>query len=379
MTARFPSLTYVLGLALISAMAGSAKAAVYTITDINAFFTVPVYSESFDSPTNPNWTTAQSANGAAVADSTVNYGYEYTAGGNVGPFIAVPVIISAPSQGGTSTKGVLLSAQDLANAISPATDLPQGIAIFASNVPAAPITPYAIRFDLWVNYVVGSTSSSEFAFWGAGATGTQTSIATLSTGATGANAPPPGQPGATATGGVGPVTTGITFTTTGDGGFGRDLRTYNGTTEEITDTNYINKSFLNPAPTPPATTPAAGTLGIAAQDAGLPAYSAAFGTTGGANNVPGNRWLDVTMVYDGADLTSYINGQPIWSKSNSSFALGKTFVGYMDANSSVSPTSGYTFAIVDNYRIVTVPEPTTLLLGLVTFTGMFCRRSRHSR
>ena len=362
------SLARLLTLSLVGATAQISHAAIYNIADINSLFTVPVYSESFDSTTNANWTTAQSTTGTAPLDSTVNHGYNYTAGGTVGPFTSVPVIPSAPSLGGTSTRGVLLSAQDVDDPAT--TDLAQGIALFAQNIPAAPTTPYAIRFDLWVNYVVGSASASEFAFWGAGATGSQTGIGTLSTGATGLNGAPPGQAGSTATAGVGPVTSGITFTTTGDGGFGRDLRTYNATAEDITDTNYINKHFLNLGPTP-----AAGTLGIAAQDAGLPAYSPAFGQTAGANNVPGNRWLDITLVYDGTDLTSYINGQPIWSKADSAFALGKTFVGYMDANSSVSPATGLTFAIVDNYRIVALPEPTTTLLGLLTSLGLLvCRR-----
>lgn len=351
-----------IGMAALTAWCGSSGAAVYTIADINTLFTVPVYSENFDSPSNTNWTAAQSANGAAAADSTVNHGYHYAAGGTVGPFTGVAAIPSAPSLGGTSTHGVLLSAQDVDDA---GTDLTQGIAIFAQNTPVAPTTPYAIRFDLWVNYLTGA-GSSEFAFWGAGATGSQTSIGTLSSGVTGTGAPPPPAAGTTATAGLGPVTTGITFTATGDGGFGRDLRVYNGTAEEIVDTNYLNKSTLTGS-----------NLAIAAQDAGLPVYTAAFGDAGGVNNVPGNRWLDITLVYDGIDLTSYINGQPIWSKTTA-FSLEKAFAGYMDVNSSVSAASIQTFAIVDNFRIVTVPEPTSGLLALGAAAGWLPRRRRNA-
>jgi hypothetical protein len=363
MHARQSPLAQLLGLTALACFSGSAGAAVYTIADINANFTVPVYSEDFDTPTNANWSTAQSANGAAAADSTVNFGYNYTTGGNVGPFTGVPAIASAPSLGGTSIRGALLSAQDVDET---GTDPAQGIAIFAQNLPAAPTVPYAIRFDLWTNFNAG-TGSSEFAFWGAGATGSQTSIGTLTAGLTGTGSLPP--PGGSATAGVGPVTTGQTFTVTADGGFGRDLRVYNGTAEEIVDTNFLNKSTVD----------GTGNLAIAAQDAGLPAYSVAFGQTAGANNVPGNRWLDVTLVYDGVDLTSYINGQPIWSKATTTFSLGKSFVGYMDANNSVSPASIQTFSIVDNYRIVALPEPSASCFGLLSALGLLSRRSRSRR
>ncbi len=62
----------------------------------------------------------------------MTYGYNYTVGGNVGPFTAVPAITAAPSNGATSTRGVLLSAQDVDDT---GTDLAQGIAIFAQNLP----------------------------------------------------------------------------------------------------------------------------------------------------------------------------------------------------------------------------------------------------
>ena len=360
-----PSITTgpLLGFTLLAMFAPNSRAAIYNISDINALFTVPVYSENFDSTTNANWAVAQSTNGPSAPDSTVNFGYNYTAGGNVGPFTGVPVIPSAPSLGGTSTRGVLLSAQDVDDPA--ATDLAQGIAIFAQNLPAAPTVPYAIRFDLWANYISG-TGSSEFVFWGAGATGSQTSIGTITTGGTGTGTPPP--PGGTGTAGVGPVTTGITTTITADGGFGRDLRLYNGTAEEIVDNSFLNKSTID----------INGNLAIAAQDAGLPAYSPAFGQTAGVNIVPGNRWLDITLVYDGIDLTSYVNGQAIWSKATGTFTLGKSFLGYMDANSSVSAASLQTFGLIDNFRIVAVPEPTSGLLGLISGLCLLCRRNRNS-
>ena len=157
MSAQSSFFAHILGLTFLTAFSGNTVGAVYNISDINALFTVPVYNEDFDSPANANWTPAQSANGAAVADSSVTYGYNYTAGGNVGPFTGVPAIASAPSQGGTSTRGVVLTAQDVDDA---GTDAAQGIAIFAQNLPAAPTVPYAIRFDLWTNFISGTSVST---------------------------------------------------------------------------------------------------------------------------------------------------------------------------------------------------------------------------
>jgi hypothetical protein len=365
---------------LVSLLAANSQAAVVTAAYINANVNQVIYNDDFDAAVNANWDVAQSANGAAALDSAHQFGFDYAAGGTFGPFNganAIPAgrIPAAPS--GTGTRGLIMRAQDVDDA---GTDLTQGIALFTKNLPAAPATPYAVRFDMWANWATG-TGSSEFAFYGVGGT-KQTSIGTLSAGGTGFDTPPAPLPGTGASAGVGPVTTGYTFATSGDGGFARDIRTFVGSAEQISDANFYSKNVLNPAPTPPATTPLAGTLANPAQDALLiQTQLGAFpnATAPAVLGVPGNQWLDIIMYYDGVDLTSYINGKAIYTQPGATVNWGQMFLGYMDMNSSVSLPAVQTFAVFDNFRVA-VPEPGAYLFGSIAsaVVGMIAYRRRKS-
>ncbi len=348
------------------------QAAVVTAAYINANVNQVIYSDDFNASTNTNWSVAQSANGAAALDSGHAFGFDYAAGGAFGPLTIPAARIPAAPNGAGNTQGLVMRAQDVDDA---GTDLTQGIAVFTNNLPAAPTTPYAVRFDLWVNYVTGS-GSSEFAFYGVGAT-TQSSIGTLSAGVTGLNSPPPGQAGSTATAGVGPVTTGYTFANAGDGGFARDIRTFVGATEQIADTNFYAKHVLNPGPTP-----AAGTLANPAQDSTVTHTQLgtfANNTAPAATGIPGNQWLDVIIYYDGVDLTHYINGTAIYTQPGATVNWNQMFLGYMDMNSSVSLPAVQTFAVFDNFRVA-IPEPGAYLFGSVAtaIVGAIAYRRRKS-
>jgi hypothetical protein len=344
------------------ALASNASAAP-SIGYINSTFNVPHYANDMASGT--DWSVIASANGGAALDTDHLFGFDYNAGGAWSVFSganSIPAgrIPAAPS--GTDSRGLIMRAQDVDD---PGTDLTQGIAA-RLNAAVSPTTPYAVRFDMWINYVSGS-GSSEFAFYGLGANSTQTSIGTLTSGVTGTGAPLPGNPGSTATAGVGPMTSGRTFTLTGDGGFARDIRAYSGTAEDIFDTNYVAKYG----------TDVNGNMTTVPMDNGHPYYGAnsvfPAGPSPTVSGIPGNRWVDVVLYYDGTELTYYLNGVPVYSLPSTSLSIGQAFLGYMDINSSVSLPAIQTFVVYDNFRIL-VPEPATL--GLVAAGAVIALRRR---
>lgn len=345
------------------ALASDASAAP-SIGYINSTFNVPHYANDLAAGT--DWSVIASANGTAPADTAHLFGFDYSAGGAWSVFngansIPAGRIPAAPS--GTDSRGLIMRAQDVDD---PGTDATQGIAA-RLNAAVSPTTPYAIRFDMWVNSTVGGAGASEFAFYGLGANSTQASIGSLTPGGTGTGAPLPGNPGSTATAGIGPMTSGRTFTLTGDGGFARDIRAYNGSTEDIFDTNYVAKYG----------TDVNGNMTTVPMDSGHPYYAAnsvfPAGSTPTVSGIPGNRWVDVVLYYDGTELTYYLNGVPVYSLPSTSLSIGRAFLGYMDINSSVSPASVQSYVVYDNFRIL-VPEPATL--GLVAAGAVIALRRR---
>jgi hypothetical protein len=332
------------GLSLVPAFA---CAAVPSISSINSYYTTAVATDSLDSAS--SWTVIQSAaNGSAAIDASATFGFDYAAGGTFGATggtitLAAGVIPAAPS--GTSTRGLVMTAQDVDDA---GTDATQAIAARLSSAVSLPPTQtsYVVRFDMWGNFISG-TGSSEFAYFGVGANSTQTSIGALATGATGTSP-------ATATSGTGPFTSGQTFAVCSDGGFARDYRAFAGATEDV---DASNVGFFATHITSPTFGPA--------QESAHPYYGTAVPPP------PGNKWLDVVIYSDGTDTVWYLNGLPIYKRA--AVPLNQAFLGYMDMNSSVSAPSLQTFVVFDNFRVL-IPEPTSL--GLLAGAGMLALRRR---
>jgi hypothetical protein len=353
--------------------------------------TVPVYSTSFSTPfqssltgtaTNESaaafeagWYVTRSASNANTFDNSVKTGHNFVAGGTrFGPTASFqasgqqlfnPAGIAASPLG--TQVGVALTAHDLIAAATPnpadvgTTTSPQGIALVNTNpINIGSSSRYAIRFNLWANFTPGGTATSEFVFFGVGAPAAQASIGALATGSGGTASAP--------TAGVGPITSGTTFTITGDGGFARDLRVFNGTSEEIADANWVGKNVINGT---------SGFFDTVAQDALNPAYNTAPNSAFPTAGVPGNSWLDITIFSDqtgSGETTYYINGVPIYSRTGFT-PLGNVFVGYMDMNGSISPQTSNTYAFITDYRVV-IPEPTTL--GLLAGAAVVVLRRKRA-
>ncbi len=349
--------------AVASVVLTSSASAAPSISYINSTFNVPHYANNMAAGS--DWSIIASTNGASALDTAHQFGFDYNAGGAWSVFngansIPAGRIPAAPN--GSDSRGLIMRAQDVDDA---GTDAAQGIAA-RLNAAVSPTTPFAVRFDMWINFVAGA-GSSEFAFYGLGANSTQTTIGSLTTGATGTGFPIPGNAGSTATAGVGPMTSGRTFTLTGDGGFARDIRVYNGTAEDIFDTNFVAKYG----------TDASGNMTTVPMDSGHPYYAAnsvfPAGSAPTVASIPGNRWVDVVLYYDGTALTYYLNGVPVYSLPSTSLSIGQAFLGYMDINSSVSPASVQSFVVYDNFRVL-VPEPATL--GLLAAGSVIALRRR---
>ncbi len=367
----------------------STVSSTYSIPILSTTFATPGTSSTNGTLTNEpsalaGWNIVRTASVANTFDTSVQTGFNFVSGGRFGPLASsqaaglqlfnLPANIIPVSPGGSSV-GVVLTAHDLTAAIPgpplvPAdvgtTTATQSIALVRNSPLTLPVgsDSYAVRFNAWLNFTPGGAGSSEFGFWGVNGptigAGGQTIIGATSAGVSGLTAALP-------TAGVGPITAGTTFSSTVDGGFARDLRVYNGSVEEIADTNFIVKNI-------PGTT--GNVFDNVAQDALLNAASFTNNTAPAVTGIPGNQWLDITVFSSPTETTYYINGNPIYSRSGFT-PIGNLFLGYFDLNTSISPLASQTFAIYTDYQVlVAIPEPTTLAVLAGSFALMLRRKSR---
>lgn len=280
------------------------------------------------------WTTL-----ASSGDTAATFGYDYSADG----------IPEAPNSdlGDTATRGVKLEANLVAPAVAEhLTLVPTG-----QNFSGT----YQLRFDAWMNF---STDD----YYNNGAAGTTEFLG----------------------GGIGhdsltsDVASGAQAIATDDGGSGSDWRAFKsapqffvgaadmtGGSRNGFDAYYSD--FLTTVAPPAAQSQAAGT-----SVAGSPGFqwitwqftSHGNGTVVVEIEKPGGATLEIVTL----DCNDTSDG------SNGCSTNGNISLFYADFFSSVSPSPGLTFGLVDNVVVTDVPEPASLaLLGLGAL-AMFRRR-----
>ena len=285
-----------------------------------------------DQMTDPNaWGT-----NATATDHTETFGYDYSADG----------IPEAPGfQGGdTATSGLKLESNnnDFATGAVSATLYPLG-QNFTGN--------YQLKFDMWQNYSTldreqgGGAGTTEFSGGGIGYDDTTAAV------------------------GVGHQ-----LITTGDGGSGSDYRAFKGglfIANEDMASGSRNATCCGPTGQYEALFPGgSGVPPVAQGQTGVPnenrAGSSAFqwythiitvdGTTIRHQMTNDSGVTRNILIYDNANADPN-NGVPPPAVGTD----GNISIFYGDLFSSVSPSPGLTFGLVDNV-IVTVPEPATVLM-----------------
>lgn len=278
---------------------------------------------SDDLSTDANWTIL------GDADTAGTFGYDYSADG----------IPSAPN--GTGTTGLKLEANLTGGAAA---------AVAAVHPLGFSGTPYRVSFDVWSNYALAGSGTTEFAGGGVGHDGT-----TL------------GRSGAS-------------LLITGDGGSSRDYRLYKGVSEQFVESLQYNGSFASNNGSEPAI--AAAIVGTAP-----PAAQAQVGTP--SDGAAAFQWITMqidvdptaglstfTLLTDSTSLEiGTINsnvGDPVGLEGNVSLV-------YADLFNSLADTPALQFGIYDNVNIETVdviPEPSSALLLTLSGLGFFLRRRR---
>lgn len=158
-----------------------------------------LYTEGFDVAINPNtWTVNASGNGT---DKTVDYFFDYST-------VGIP---SAPNSTGGSTRGMKLQANLSANIAGGINVSPNGKSFTGD---------YALRFDLWSNFIgaeVGSTDPLLDGLWEGGGSSTKFSLYGILSSGVGENYMTGGRLG---------VAEALYFANSGDGQSGFDFRVH---------------------------------------------------------------------------------------------------------------------------------------------------------
>ncbi|MGK0189054.1 MAG: hypothetical protein ACI9R3_004871 [Verrucomicrobiales bacterium] len=273
-----------------------------------------------DLSTDTNWTVL------GDADTAATFGYDYSANG----------IPSAPN--GTGTVGLKLEA-NIAGAAA------AGVAAVRSTGISG--TPYRVSFDVWSNYALAGSGTTEFAGGGVGHDG-----ATL-----GSN--------------------GASLLITGDGGSSRDYRLYKDSNEQFIASLQYNASFATNNGSEPLI--AAAIVGTAA-----PAGQAQVGTP--SDGAAAFQWITMhidvdptagqskfTLLADGNTLEIGTLDSSVGDAVNMD---GSVSLVYADLFSSLADTPGLQFGVFDNVSVESVPEPTSAMLLSMCGLGFFFRRRR---
>lgn len=290
-----------------------------------------VFSDNFDDAGGAGrWSDPIVDNEFGAQDGSVDYAFDYAAAG----------IPPAPNGGGG------IGVQFIANPTDNSTgDEGEALGII-SDLASMPSGPFVLSADVYYNVDAGAESVA-------------TQYVTLGAFASGANFP--ADPGVNDDA---PFRFGLSdgdglaWQVTGDGGSATDVVRYQdaGNADAGSQSNILSLDDL-----PFGTIP-----GV---------------TTGGGNpNDPfeqfgfQNRWVELTITQT-ADILSYeINGVEINSILNGGvFSGGSIMIGLTDAFNSAAGDA--VFTVFDNVTI-TVPEPTSAVLGLVAMAGLAARRRR---
>ncbi|MBX3432100.1 MAG: PEP-CTERM sorting domain-containing protein [Pirellulales bacterium] len=293
-----------------------------------------LYSQDFDVDDTANWT----VNDPALSDILVDFHYDYSA-------IGVP-----PAPGGSSTRGIKMTANNTGGVFSGFSVSPTG-QTFAGA--------YRVEFNLWQNYVgpvgPGGNGTTQLSTFGIGTAGTV-----------------PFWPGAA-------VKESVTFAATLDGGSAADYRAYS----SAAPLSYASGDAVYQAPGgainnsntyyttafPPVSAPAA-------QVALFP------GQTGSTD--PGEisfTWRRVVIEVNGGNATWTVDGVPIAVVPMAGLTLGggNILFGHSDTNAGSSNDPNDTLlnvTLIDNVTVTQIPEPSTFVLSGLALAALGAIRRR---
>jgi len=292
-----------------------------------------LFSDNFDTDHTANWTV-----NASAGTHPVNIFFDYSA-------VGIP---SAPNSGG-STFGMRLQANTAGATFGGVSVSPTGQG-FAGD--------YQVEFDMWLNYNGqlngGGNGSTQVTGAGIGTAGTTPQWA-------------------------GGTQDSVHFGTTGDGGSTVDYRAYS----TAAPTGYPDASTVFNA------------SGVGNRN-NTHAYYAGFGGASApaarltlfpqqTNSTPvgaqGFAWRDVTITKVGNTVSWAIDGLNIATVDLSTVTLGGNNILFnhydINATTSTDPNApSLLIGLIDNVRVVAVPEPSTIALGLMGVVGLLLMRRR---
>ncbi len=310
-----------------------AAAGALCLCTVAATQAAPLYSENFDIDPTPSWT----VNDPGLSDVTVNFNYDYS-------LIGVP-----PAPGGSSTRGLKLTANNTGGVFSGFSVSPTGKSFTGA---------YRVSFDLWQNYV-GPL--------GPGGNGT-TQLSTFGIGTSGTTAFWPGAA----------TKESVAFAETLDGGSGNDVRAYS----SAAPTGYAsgNAVFNGAASNNNSDPYYAGFTGVSAPAAQLALYPGQTGSTD-AGEIS-FQWRKVVIDVDGVNATWSVDGLVMAKAPLAGLTLGggNIFFGHSDTNATSSNDANdvaLNVTIIDNVSVVPEPGSVTLCLfgALSAVAVRRCRRS----
>lgn len=269
-----------------------------------------LFSDAFETDTSSEWDVFEGS-GNGVADFSAEFGFDYSAS----------QIPPAPNTEGDTTLGLKFTVNnndDVADTAAVSV-YPKG-QNFSGN--------YAVRFDMWINYnggAWGGSGSTEFGIFGINHSADKVNWAN------------------------GTDSDGVWFAVTGEGGAGRDYRSYDGISglapEELQgfDASFLDRDGdgavefnVNSGqesdfplkmvfPVPPSETPGA----------------------------VGKQWVQGEVRQRDDEITWLLNGHVIARRLNfSEFNSGNVMIGYMDIFTSIADPREENFVIYDNVRVV---------------------------
>jgi hypothetical protein len=277
-----------------------------------------LFSDNFETNSSANWNVFWGATNG-VPDYTVNWAFDY------GPVTytfngATNFIAAAPNSpdGQTRAAKFTVNNNDTLAAIAAVNIYPGNFSVSGN---------FALKFDLWINYPgnaggtgAGVAGSTQHAIFGVNHMGTNANWAAPSASAS----------------------DGVWFAATGEGGDGRDYRSYAG----------------NPSGTQIDLT-GSSTSGLVATNHTAAAFQSLFPAarfeTQGA---PGKNWVEVELRQTNNVVVWIIDGTVICLRTNTSpFTRGNVMLGFMDTFNSIAAPAKDAFVLFDNVRVENFAPP----------------------
>jgi hypothetical protein len=284
-----------------------------------------LFSDNFDVDPTANWT----VNDPGLSDITADFNYDYSA-------IGVP-----PAPGGTTTRGLKMTANNSGGVFSGFTVSPTGQS-FSGN--------YQVTFDLWQNYAgplgVGGSGTTQISQFGIGTAGASTQWI-------GSNSKDS-----------------VSFAATLDGGSGSDYRAYS----SVANTSYPSGNAVYTAPGGAINNSSAYYAGFGGEAAPAAQLSSFPGQTGATDaGEIAFAWRKVVIDVSGGFATWTVDGLQIAQVDLSTVTLGggNILFGHSDTNNGASTDPNRALlnvTLIDNVTVV--PEPASVALGGLAAVGL---------